>query len=274
MAWECFDVKREGGIAHVILNRPAAMNAMNLAFWRELPQVVRQLEAEGGTRVAVLSSTGKHFTAGMDLSVFSGGEVAGTATAIDREKFRLKLVELQQTFLALANARFPLIAAVHGGCIGGGVDMVSACCLRYATRDAFFSIQEIHLAMMADVGTLNRMPKAMPEAIVRELAYAGDRLPAERAERLGWVNGTFATQSELLDGVMAVARKIAEKNPVAIAATKEMISYTRDHSVAESYAYLNARQPGLFDIDAVRAAAVASRKGETPKYDDLPPAKG
>lgn len=164
-----------------------------------------------------------------------------------------------------------MIAAVHGGCIGGGVDMVSACCLRYATQDAFFSIQEIHLAMMADVGTLNRMPKAMPEAIVRELAYTGDRLPAARAERLGWVNGTFATQAELLEAVMAVARKIADKNPVAIAATKEMISYTRDHSVAESYAYLNARQPGLFDIDAVRAAAVASRKGETPKYEDLPP---
>ncbi len=271
MAWECFDVKREGGIANVILNRPAAMNAMNLAFWRELPQVVRHLESEGGTRVAVLSSTGKHFTAGMDLSVFSGSEVAGTATAIDREKFRLKLVELQQTFLALANARFPVIAAIHGGCIGGGVDMVSACCLRYATKDAFFSIQEIHLAMMADVGTLNRMPKAMPEAVVRELAYTGDRLPAERAERLGWVNGTFDSQAEMLEAVMAVARKIADKNPVAIAATKEMISYTRDHSVAESYAYLNARQPGLFDIDAVRAAAVASRKGETPKYEDLPP---
>ena len=128
MAWECFDVKREGGVAHVVLNRPAAMNAMNLAFWRELPQLIRQLEVEGGTRVAVLSSTGKHFTAGMDLSVFSGGEVAGTATAIDREQFRLKLVELQQTFLALANARFPVIAAVHGGCIGGGVDMVSDGC--------------------------------------------------------------------------------------------------------------------------------------------------
>jgi len=270
MAYECFELKRDGGIAHIVLNRPAAMNAMNLAFWRELPQIVRTLEAEGGTRVAVLSSTGKHFTAGMDLSVFSGGEVAGTATALDRERFRLKLMELQRSFNVLADARFPVIAAVHGGCIGGGVDLVSACCLRYATRDAFFAIQEIHLAMMADVGTLQRMPKAMPEAIVRELAYTGDRLPAERAERFGWVNGTYETQATLLDGAMAVAKRIAAKHPLSIAASKEMVSYSRDHSVAESYAYLNARQPGLFDIDAVRTAAMV-RGGDVPRYEDLPP---
>lgn len=178
--------------------------------------------------------------------------------------------ELQQSFNAIAEARFPVIAAVHGACIGGGVDLVSACCLRYATRDAYFAIQEINLAMMADVGTLQRMPKAMPEAIVRELAYTGDRLPAERAERFGWVNGTFDTQAALLEGAMAVARRIASKHPLSIAATKEMVSYARDHSVAESYAYLNARQPGLFDIDAVRAAAMA-RGADAPRFEDLPP---
>ena len=274
MGWECFEVSREGGVAHIVLSRPAAMNAMSIAFWSELPKLIRQLEAAGGTRVAVLSSTGKHFTAGMDLAVFSGGEVGGTATAAARERFRLKLVELQQSFLALADARFPVIAAVQGGCIGGGVDMVSACCLRYATRDAFFAIQEIHLGMMADVGTLNRMPKAMPEAVVRELAYTGDRLGAERAERLGWVNATFDSQASMLEAVMAVARKIAAKNPIAVAATKEMVSYARDHGVVESYAYLNARQPGLFDIDVVRAAAAGLKSGEAPAYEDLPPAAG
>jgi len=267
---ECFEVVRDAGVARIELNRPVAMNAMNLAFWRELPQVFRELDAAGGTRVAVISSTGKHFTAGMDLSVFADASLPGTATAMDRERFRMKLVELQQSFHAIAEARFPVIAAVQGGCIGGGVDMVSACCLRYATRDAFFSIQEINLAMMADVGTLQRMPKAMPEAIVRELAYTGDRLPAERAERIGWVNGVFDTQEAMLEGVLAVARRIAAKHPLSIMATKEMISYSRDHSVAEAYAYLNARQPGLFDLDAVRAAATArGRDGAT--FEDLPP---
>jgi enoyl-CoA hydratase len=271
MAYECFELKREAGIAHIVLNRPAAMNAMNLAFWRELPQIVRLLEAEGGTRVAVLSATGKHFTAGMDLSVFAQSGLPGTATPADRERFRLKLVELQQSFSVLADARFPVIAAVHGACIGGGVDLVSACCLRYATQDAYFTIQEINLAMMADVGTLQRMPKAMPEAVVRELAYTGDKLPAARAHQLGWVNGTFDSQAALLEGAMAVAKRIAAKHPMSVAASKEMISYSRDHSVADSYAYLNARQPGLFDIDAVRAAASSARGAEPPKFEDLPP---
>jgi len=267
---ECFEVSRDAGVAHIVLSRPQAMNAMNLAFWRELPQLVRGLDAEGGTRVAVISSTGKHFTAGMDLSVFADSDVPGTATALDRERFRLKLAELQRTFNAIAEARFPVIAAVHGGCIGGGVDLVSACCLRYATRDAYFVIQEINLAMMADVGTLQRMPKAMPEAVVRELAYTGERLAAERAERLGWVNGLFDTPAALLEGAMAVARRIASRHPLSVAASKEMVSYARDHSVAEAFAYLNARQPGLFDIEAVRAAASA-RKGEAPAFADLPP---
>ncbi len=267
---ECFEVSRDAGVAHIVMNRPTAMNAMNLAFWRELPQVFRDLEAAGGTRVAVISSTGKHFTAGMDLSVFADAGLPGTATAMDRERFRMKLVELQLSFTAIADARFPVIAAVHGGCIGGGVDMVSACCLRYATREAFFAIQEINLAMMADLGTLQRMPKAMPEAIVRELAYTGDRLPAERAERIGWVNGVFDTQVQLLEGAMAVARRIAEKHPLSVAASKEMISYARDHSVADAYAYLNARQPGLFDVEQVRAAALA-RGAKAAEFEDLPP---
>lgn len=273
MAYECFEVKRDAGIAQIVLNRPQAMNAMNLAFWREIPEVFRSLEAEGGTRVAVLSSTGKHFTAGMDLSVFSGG-VPGTTTPTERERFRLKLVELQESFNAIASVRFPVIAAVHGACIGGGVDMVSACCLRYATTDAYFTIQEIHLAMMADVGTLQRMPKAMPEAIVRELAYTGDKLPAGRAAQFGWVNGVFDTQDAMLEGVMAVAKRIAAKHPLSIAATKEMVSYARDHSVADSFAYLNARQPGLIDFDTIRAAATAARGGEAPAFEDLPPRTG
>ena len=267
---ECFEVSRDAGVAHIVMNRSAAMNAMNRAFWRELPQVFRDLEAAGGTRAAVISSTGKHFTAGMDLSVFADTSLPGTTSAMDRERFRMKLVELQLSFNAIADARFPVIAAVHGGCIGGGVDMVSACCLRYATREAFFAIQEINLAMMADLGTLQRMPKAMPEAIARELAYTGDRLPAERAERIGWVNGVFDTQAQLLEGAMVVARRIAEKHPLSVAASKEMISYARDHSVADAYAYLNARQPGLFDIEAVRAAALACG-GKAAKFEDLPP---
>jgi enoyl-CoA hydratase len=186
--------------------------------------------------------------------MFQGEQSLDTNTPEGRRKFREKLEELQASLSALAEARFPVIAAVQGGCIGGGVDMVTACCLRYATRDAWFVIQEINLGMMADVGTFNRMPKQLPEAVVRELGYTGDRLAAERAERLGFVNGLFDTHEQLVAGALAVAQRIAAKAPVAVAATKQMISYTRDHSVAESFAYLNALQPAIFDIEEIRRA--------------------
>jgi enoyl-CoA hydratase len=233
---------------------------MTAAFWRELPEIVRTLEAGGDTRVLVVSSSGPHFCGGMDLSLFQGNDSLDTNSAEGRRKFRQKLEELQSSLSCLAEARFPVIAAVQGGCIGGGVDMATACCLRYATRDAWFVIQEINLGMMADVGTFNRMPKQLPEAVVRELGYTGDRLPAERAERLGFVNGLFDGPEQLVAGALEVARRIAAKAPVAVQATKKMISYTRDHSVAESFDYLNALQPAIFDLDEIQRAVKAAKR--------------
>jgi len=254
MAYECFEVSTDGGVAHLRLSRPERRNAMALAFWRELPEIVRGLEAGGATRALVLSSTGPHFTAGLDISLFQGENAFETGTPAGRRRFRAKLEELQASLNALAEAPFPTIAAVQGGCIGGGVDMATACCLRYATREAYFVIQEINLGMMADVGTFNRMPKQLPEAVVRELGYTGERLPAERAERLGFVNGLFDTHEQLVAGALEAARRIASKAPAAIAATKRMISYTRDHPVAQSFEYLNALQPAIFDIEEIRRA--------------------
>jgi enoyl-CoA hydratase len=255
MAYECFELSADAGVAHLKMQRPERRNAMTAAFWRELPQIVRGLEA----KVLVLSSTGPHFCAGLDVSMF-GSDGLATETVGGREKFKAKLIELQTSLHALADAPFPVIAAVQGGCIGGGVDMVTACCLRYATRDAWFVIQEINLGMMADVGTFNRMPKQLPEAVVRELGYTGERLSAERAERLGFVNGLFDSHEQLVAGALDVARRIAAKAPVAIAATKRMISYTRDHSVAESFEFLNALQPAIFDIEEIKRALRAGGK--------------
>jgi enoyl-CoA hydratase len=271
MGHECFEVSVEGKVAHIRLSRPERLNVMTLGFWRELPAIARELDARGDVRAGVISSTGKHFTAGMDLSVFQGSESLGTESVAARERFRQKLVELQQTFSALAQARFPVIAAIQGGCIGGGVDLATACCLRYATREAYFVIQEINIGMMADVGTFNRMPKQLPEAVVRELGYTGDRLTAERAERLGFVNGLFDSHDALVEGALAVAKKIASKAPVAVAATKEMISYTRDHSVADSFDYLNALQPGIFSVEDIQRAVMAGKAGQPAEFADLPP---
>lgn len=270
MSYECFEVSLERGVARLRLSRPERRNAMTLAFWHELPRAVRELDARGDVRALVISSSGPHFSAGMDLSVFQDADVLDTVSADARVRFRAKLEELQQSFGALAEARFPVIAAVQGGCIGGGVDMVTACCLRYATRDAYFVIQEINIGMMADVGTFNRLPKQLPDAVVRELGYTGDRLSAERAERLGFVNGLFESHAALVAGALETARRIALKAPVAVAATKQMISYARDHSVAESFEYLNALQPAIFSIEDIRRSLAAAKGGAAPAYANLP----
>jgi enoyl-CoA hydratase len=268
MGYECFELRVEGRVAHLKLSRPERRNAMAAAFWTELPSAVRELDAGGKVRALVLSSTGPHFCAGLDLSLFQSEDIASGSTPEGRLRFRRELERLQSSLNALAQARFPVIAAIQGGCIGGGVDMASACCLRYATRDAWFVIQEINLGMMADVGTFNRAPKQLPEAVIRELGYTGDRLGAERAERLGFVNGLFDTHEALVAGALAVAQRIAAKAPVAVAATKRMISYTRDHGVAASFEYLNALQPGIFSIDDIRRTVAA--KGAAADYADLP----
>jgi enoyl-CoA hydratase len=266
-----FNVHTLDGVSVLEMNRPQALNAMNVAFWVELPEIIKSLDALGKTRVAVLQGSGRLFSAGMDVTMFSKESALTTESVLERERFRLQLVALQRSFEAIAQARFPVIAAIHGACIGGAVDLVTACCLRYATKDAFFCIEEINIGMMADVGTLQRMPKQLPDAVVRELAYTGDRLSADRAERLGFVNGLFDDKAALLAGVMQVAQKIANKAPVAIAATKQMISYARDHSVAESFAMLNALQPSVFSAADIQAAMIARSKKQVAQFSDLAP---
>lgn len=271
--WQSFDVTMDGAVAHVRMNHPERHNAMTPEFWAEIPRLFQQLDEAGGTRAVVLSSEGRHFSAGMDLSVFANAGTLGTVDVRAREQFRHQLKKLQQSFNAIADARFPVIAAIQGGCIGGGVDLASACCLRYCSREAWFCIHEINIGMMADVGTMNRMPKQIPDAVVRELAYTGDRLGAERAERLGFVNGLFDDPAATVAGALAVAHKIAARAPVAVAASKEMINYTRDHSVAESFAYMNALQPGVFDPEDIARAVVAQKSGQPAAFANLPPIK-
>jgi enoyl-CoA hydratase len=271
--WTCFDVTLDGAVAHVRMNQPERHNAMTPAFWAEIPKLFRQLDEAGNVRAAVLSSEGKHFTAGMDLGVFAGAGTLATANVQAREQFRQQLKKLQASFSAIADVRFPVIAAIQGGCVGGGVDLATACCLRYCSRDAWFCIHEINIGMMADVGTMNRMPKQIPEAVMRELAYTGDRLGAERAERLGFVNGVFDDHAGTVAGALAVAHRIAARAPVAVAASKEMINYARDHSVAESFAYLNALQPGVFDPEDIARAIGAQKAGRPAEFADLPAIK-
>lgn len=262
----CFDLTRDGGVAHLVMNRPDAFNSMVRAFWNELPEIVEELSAEGSTRCLVISSTGKHFSSGMDLSVFTSGEgvsprAADRATA--GEKFRLDVRRLQRTFSCLEAARFPVIAAVQGGVIGGAVDMTSACDIRYAAADAFFQIQEINIGMTADVGTFPRLCKLMAEGMVRELAYTGRRYLAEEALRSGLVNAVFPDAAACTAHALGVAREIASKPPVVVTGSKVMIGYARDHSTADALDYVGVWNASMLSPEHM-AEAIAARAEKRP----------
>jgi len=281
MTHECFDVSIEGNIAHLRLNRPAAFNSMVPAFWRELPEIVRDIDDNAKARVIVISSTGKHFCSGMDLAVFTSGQSAATSAAQGggepgrkRSALRRMVLELQKTFNCLDEARVPVLMAIQGGCVGGAVDFASACDIRYATQDAFFVIQEINLGMTADVGTFPRLCHLIPQGWVRELAYAGRILPAAKAKEIGLVNEVFDSQEAMLDHVMAVARDIAAKSPLAVHGSKVMINYARDHSIADGLDYIATWQAGMYHPEHdMRESFKAWAEKREAQFEDLPPAR-
>lgn len=274
MSHTCFDVEIENNVAHLRMNRPDALNTMNRDFWYELPEILETIDRDASARVIVLSSTGKHFSAGMDLSVFAGDGLSGPSTkemGRQREELRRMVLQLQDSFTAIERVRMPVLAAIQGGCIGGGVDLVSACDVRYCTDDAFFCIAEINVGMTADVGTLQRLPHLIPEGMVRELAYTGRRLPAQRALSIGLVNEVFPTQEAMLEGVMAVAREIAERSPLAVYGTKEMLNYTRDHTVEDSLNYMATWQTGMFQAFDMLEAFAAKAEKRPGNFENLTP---
>jgi len=273
MGSHCFEVTESNHIAHIVLNRPSEFNSMTPDFWRELPQLVDEISDRGAARAIVVSSTGKHFSSGMDVSVFTSGDLNdgdAVETGRARANFRYNVLHLQDTFTAFERARMPVLAAVQGGVVGGAVDMVTACDMRYASADAWFCIHEINIGMTADVGTLQRLPKLIPEGIVREMAYTGDRMPAERAKEVGLVNEVFDDHAALVEGVLEIAQRIATRSPLAIHGTKEMINYTRDHSVADSLQYMAAWQTGMFQPTDLMESFGAQMDKRDPEYDDLP----
>jgi enoyl-CoA hydratase len=268
---QCFTLTQHDHVAHLVLNRPERMNTMDPVFWRELDEALARLHAGSGARALVISSTGRHFSAGMALETFGGEALLDDATAQGRAAIHDLLADMQATFTRLENLRMPVIAAIHGGCIGGAVDMVTACCIRYANADAFFCIQEINIGMAADVGTLQRLPKLVPLGIAKELAYTGRRMPAARALACGLVNEVFASPEATVEAALQCAREIAAKAPVAIWATKQAIHYARDHSVDDALRQMGWIQGAAWSNANVHEAVRALKDKGTGEFPDLPP---
>ena len=240
--FNCFKLDVKNHVGNLVLSRPDELNTMSRDFWVELGEVLEVINKDSDIRVVVMSSTGKHFCAGMDLNAFTNGvdnipdDKKPDHARIGEAVYRVAK-ELQEYISTLEKIRVPVIAAIHGGCIGGAVDMVTACDIRLASDDAFFCIQEINIGMAADVGTLQRLPKIIPDSKMREMAYTGRRMYAEEAKEAGLVSGTYGSQEELIEAANKLASEIASKSPVAIYGLKAVMNYSRDHNVNDSLEY-------------------------------------
>lgn len=273
--FETFDLTIENHVAHICLNRPDKRNSMIPSFWEDLPRVIEDIDSNAKARVIVISSSGPVFTAGMDLNAFTPKQHA-TAEDAKRERIRHGAAfydtarKTQAAFNALEDCRLPVLAAIQGGCVGGGLDMVTACDMRYCTEDAFFTIFEINIGMTADVGTFPRLVQQMPEGLVRELAYTGRRMQAEEALSTGLVNRVFANHEELLVGVMEIAAEIASKAPLAVYGCKRMINYSKDHTTADTLDYIAIWNASFLQSQEMQEAMMANAEKRDADFVALP----
>ena len=272
---EFFELSHSGPVAHLQLNRPERMNTMTPAFFPAVRDAVRGLGDAGQTRALVISSTGKHFSAGMALDVFANDDaVFSVDTARARLAFQESLRRLIDCFSALDEARFPVVCAVQGGCIGGALDLATACDIRLCSADAFFTVQEISIGMAADLGVLQRLPKIVPQGVAREMAYTGERLGAVRALAVGLVNDVLPDAAALLERAMALAHTIASKSPLAIAGSKLALNHARDHSTASALHHMTLLQSAIFDTGEMATAIAAWKAKGAAEFAALGPVVG
>jgi len=231
-------------VAQVEINRPEKLNAMNKKFWAEMVECFRHLGQNNTVRVILLTGAGRVFTAGLDVLDHAdfGNDFAAGQHDIGRINLRNKKLihdTFQESFSILEKIPQPVIVAVHNACIGGGVDLITACDIRLCSEDAWFQVKEIDLGIVADVGTFPRLPKIIGnQSLVRELAYTGRKLTAQEAYRHGLVSHIYKDKKELHEQGLKLAIEISKKSPLAIARSKEMLNYSRDHTVQDGLDYV------------------------------------
>lgn len=257
-------------VATVTLNRPDKANAMNLTLWQDIRRAMQWADDTAEVRVVVLEGEGRHFTSGIDLQLFAqllptlGSDCEGRT----RENLRRFILDLQDTLTSIERCRKPVLAAIHGACVGGGVDLISCADMRYCAADAYFSIKEIDIGMTADVGTLQRLPRLISPGMVRELAYTGRKVDAAEARQLGLVNSVFDSREALQAGVRELALAIAAKSPLSIRGTKEMLNYARDHSVADGLNYVATWNAAMLMSADLNTALSAGMARQVPVFKD------
>jgi len=275
MNYESFKYTSEEGVGHLILNKGEDLNKMTMNFWYELPKILDEIDKDASLRVLILSSTGKHFCAGMDLKNFGtlGNDAEKKTNVPDKARIGESLYrvakELQDMLSKLEKLRIPVLAGIQGGCIGGGLDLVTAADMRFASKDAFFCIQEVNIGMAADIGTLQRLPRVIPEGKVRELAYTGRRMPAEEALEAGLVNKVYENHEEMVSGLREMAAVIASKSPLAVYGTKAILNFSRDHTIAEGLEYNALWSGAMLPQEDMAEAMMSNLEKRNPEFKDM-----
>ena len=267
-----FDVEINNSIAHIRFNRPEKRNSMNEDFWNLFPKEVEELDDSGEIRALIVSSTGPHFSSGIDLNMFKDDVVEDESKhelGRSRGYFIQQLHYLQNAASCLEAARFPVIAAIQGGCIGGGIDLVTAADMRICTKDAFFLIEEINVGLAADIGTIQRLPKIIPAGIAREWTMMGEKISADRAKEVGLVSSLHENQEEMLKSAFEIAEKLASKTPLAMWVTKEVLNYSRDHSVKEGLENVALWNAAMLHKEDVMTTMMSKMQKKKPEYRNL-----
>jgi len=268
-AYESVAVDIESDVARVTLVGPGKGNAMGPAFWSEMPELFAKLDADRDVRAIVLTGSGRNFSYGLDLQAM-GGTIAGAmsdgASARPRADFHAEVLRMQKAISAVADCRTPTIASIHGWCVGGGVDLISAVDIRYASADAKFSVREVRLAIVADVGSLARLPLILSDGHLRELTLTGKDIDAARAEKIGLVNDVYDDAVSSLAAAHATAAEIAANPPLTVSGIKDVLDQQRISRVSESLRYVAAWNAAFLPSKDLTECISATFAKRTPEF--------
>jgi enoyl-CoA hydratase len=271
MAYTVLELESSDGVATVWLNAPERRNAMGPAFWRELPLAMQALGADDEVRAVVIAARGRDFSAGLDLKSMAGTLTAGSgegSTPASRRRALLAEIErLQASISAVADCPKPVIAAVHGHCIGGGIDLITACDIRLCAEDSRFSVRETRIAIVADVGTLQRLPGIVGRGVAAELALTGDDFGAERAREIGLVNAVHPDALATAKAAVELAGRIARNSPLAVQGTKRVLRYCEGKSVEDGLRYVATWNAAFLESDDLKEAMSAFLQKREPRFE-------
>jgi enoyl-CoA hydratase len=257
-------VEKIGPVAWLILNRPKQRNTMTLEFFQEMRRIFEEFDADANVRVVIIRAQGKSFTAGLDL--VAAQALLGDGSAVYRDWLRRKIIELQESITAIEKCRKPVIAAIHGHCIGGGVDLTSACDIRIAAKDAIFSIRETRIGIIADIGSLQRVPHIIGQGWFRELALTGRDWTAEEALKMGYITRLCEDSQALFEEARTLAEEIASLAPLAVQGIKEVANYSRDHGIQQGLEYVAQRNAAVVPNEDMIEAVSAFLEKRIPQF--------